>query len=394
MTCRQESYYIGIGFCLLLVTRFLSECVNTFIWDKANQFWSILTLATIFLALWPYLMIISRGRIHLLWTYSPVMVYLIYLSSRTSFVDMYSLKCFLSELIIWFFFVFTIEVLSMDSLGQEIVRRCVLWIIKIIVIVGVVQLTIFLVTDGSVISILSEKIRPLKGIFVYSSVYIVTILPFIYVFIKQRSWLWGFLTLATSLATGTRGPFLAFACILFLTFKSAFRWQIRWRHVAFTILLIILSYSILIEMNSHGAEYPGADSRLTFQTLKWRVDFWKNFLRADSVTFWVGNGVGAADDLATSLNTDMVRYQPHNDYLRVFYDSGILGLFLFINLIFFMLRLLMRSTNSENDFIVIIYLLVISDCITDNFIYYTHSLWLFVFLATFVSRPAMTNVQQ
>jgi O-antigen ligase len=146
-------------------------------------------------------------------------------------------------------------------------------------------------------------------------------------------------------------------------------------------------------MNSHGAEYPGTDSRLTFQTFRWRVDFWKNFVRPDSVALWVGHGVGAADDLASSLNQERPRYEPHNDYLRVFYDSGILGLFLFINLIFCMLRLLMRSANEENDFIVLLYLLVLGDFITDNFIYYTHSLWLFLFLATFVRGTASAQVQ-
>jgi O-antigen ligase len=79
---------------------------------------------------------------------------------------------------------------------------------------------------------------------------------------------------------------------------------------------------------------------------------------------------------------------PHNDYLRLFYDTGALGLLVYLNMLAFVLRLVMRSTTTENDFSLLAFLLIACFCITDNFIYFTMPMFVYVFLGSYAHRPA------
>jgi O-antigen ligase len=161
--------------------------------------------------------------------------------------------------------------------------------------------------------------------------------------------------------------------------------------IGVTLAIITIAYAVLIKLNSHGWTFEDADSRWTFATLQWRVDFWKTFLKAnEGISFLFGHGVGSADFVALHV-AGTKGYPPHNDYLRVYYDTGIIGLICFMNLVFYVLRSLVRSSTLENDFIILMYLMIICFSITDNFIYVTNSLLLYIFMASYISRPSMVN---
>jgi O-antigen ligase len=79
---------------------------------------------------------------------------------------------------------------------------------------------------------------------------------------------------------------------------------------------------------------------------------------------------------------------PHNDYLRTYYDLGIAGLLVTGLLIAFMIRLLMRSAGAEADFILLAYLVITCFRFTDNFMYVTIPVWIYMFMGSFALRPA------
>ena len=64
---------------------------------------------------------------------------------------------------------------------------------------------------------------------------------------------------------------------------------------------------------------------------------------------------------------------------------GIIGVLLFINLIISVIKMLYRFTGLENSFVLLTYLIMVSFCIADNLIYFTHPLFIFCFMASFLS---------
>ena len=75
-----------------------------------------------------------------------------------------------------------------------------------------------------------------------------------------------------------------------------------------------------------------------------RAKIWELLLEKGSDSFLLGHGIGASEDLV--LNNFPTIAQPHNDFLRVYYDLGIFGLTLLI----LTLVLLMVSGRTSRDF--------------------------------------------
>jgi O-antigen ligase len=81
-------------------------------------------------------------------------------------------------------------------------------------------------------------------------------------------------------------------------------------------------------------------------------------------------------------------FAPHNDYVRLYYDGGLVGVFLFLSLVFSNLRRLMRSAAVGHDYAILMYLLIIAFSITDNFVYFLYPLLAYTFIACCISAPA------
>lgn len=377
----RDSY--GSILWILLLSRVASEILNTFVWYRANYLWSLCALACIGVLLWPLLVMLARREGSILVDYLPILAYLFFLLVRTKFSNFYSIKCFFSEFIVWFCFIFSVEIFSRDPHAAKRVRTSVIWLVKIIVLIGIGQLALFLMRGGSLSPIVLFESRSVHGIFAHQNIFLVTILPFLFYFIKQRSYLWIVLTILTCVATGTRSAFLGALCIFMLVLKSALKRPITRVDIGASFIIIIIVYSVMINLNSQILEYADYRSRLNFASLQWRIDYWRNFLVINhDFSSWLGHGVGSADLFDSASMRPLIN--PHNDYLRIYYDTGFLGLFLFLNLLFFMLRLLMRSTTVDSDFVLLAYMVIITCYLTDNFIYFTHSIWVYMFIASFI----------
>jgi len=384
----QYRDYYGNILVILSLSRVASEIINTFLWDRANYLWSLCTLPLIGALSWLLITLTLReGKI--LVSYLPIFAYLSFLLARTNVSNLYSMKCFFSEFIVWFCFIITIGICSRDPYAAKRLQTSVIWAIKIIVLIGVGQLAVFLMRVASPSPTALLELRPVQGIFVHPNIYLVVVLPFSFLFLKQRSYVWTILTILTCLSTGTRSPILAALLMFVLVLKSILRRPITRIDVMVTFLLIVVVYSTLIKLNSYGWHYENIDSRMSYGTLQWRVDYWRNFLeKNEGLSSWVGHGVGSADLFESVLGSKGPTMLPHNDYLRICYDIGFVGLLIFLNLVFFMVRLLMRSITVDNDFILLSYLVIICFYITDNFVYATHSVWIYMFVASFLIRPS------
>lgn len=390
----QKREFFGIILCFLLLSRVVAEALNTFVWDKTNQVWSVVALGCFGAWLWPLLVMQLKRRSNIFVDYWPVFVYIAFLLTRIRFEEFYSVKCFLSELIVWFIFIFTLEVCSRESKAAEMVRSSVVWVVKIIVAIGLVQLMIFMVRNANFNPSSLIESRPVQGIFIHQSICLIMIMPFFLYFMKYRSYMWLFLILLVSVFTGTRTLFLGTICMFIPIVKSFFKRKIKWVDIILTLLIIFVGYGTLIKMNSYGWSWENEDTRLSFSTVQWRVHHWKGLLEESSadLSVLIGKGVGSAD-----FHSDFTKdraFPPHNDYLRIYYDLGIVGLLLYINLIIFIIRSLMRSQTPENDFIVLMYMFILCFSITDNFLYHTISVLIYMFLASYMIRPSMHSQEK
>jgi hypothetical protein len=372
--------------CVALVSRFVSEIINTLFWDRANYAWSSCSLAAIVLLLWPLLLTLARGEGNIFKQYFPIFAYMAVLFARVQFDNLYSWKCFFSEFVLWSCFVFTVEVCSHSAHAAAMIQTWLIRVVKAIVLVGLAQLIVFIAAHGTVDPRAILEARPVEGVFVHPNLFLVVILPFLFYFLKQRSWLWFVLTAIACLGTGTRSPFFAALCLFIPILCSAFNRPIGWRHILATLIFIVAAYGILLGRNAATWEYD-AESRTNLSTLQWRIAFWRQILQEERErpAPWLGHGVGSADRLsAESWGEDSL---PHNDYLRTYHDLGLAGLLATGLLIVFMVRWLMRSATVAADFILLAYLLIVCFRFTDNFMYVTITLWIYMFLGSY-ARPA------
>ncbi len=376
---------------LLIVSRFMTEVVNTFVFAKSNQLWALGAIVAIAFLAWPVLLLNARRESKIFLNYLPIFAYLIMMFLHTKWGHKFSMKATFSELIVWFTFIFTVELCSRDDHVARMVQFTIILLVKVMVVIGVAQLLFCFVQFRSLNPILVLDARPSRSIFAHTNVTMIVLLPFLFYFIKQRSYFWIAMTMITCIGTGTRSPFFAAACLSPLVFLSFFRIPILFRHVLLTIGFVIVAYTVLLYMNSGGAEYTSFDQhddRLSTGTLKWRVDHWRDYLRDDDpYAFWLGRTVGEAD-LWTGRQKYVPEYLPHNDYLKIYFDHGVIGLAVFTTLILYMLLLICRSLTTENDFVLLAFLLICCFFITDNFLYSTMPMWVYMFIGSYLARPS------
>jgi O-antigen ligase len=106
-----------------------------------------------------------------------------------------------------------------------------------------------------------------------------------------------------------------------------------------------------------------------------RADVWATIWNESWRQPWLGHGIGSAFDYVPLVWLDM--YHVHNDYLRIFYELGLIGLFLFIAVMTWQMVTL-RVQISKTDGIVretftaawLGFWALLLSCVTDNTIIY------------------------
>jgi len=379
---------VAFGLCLLIVSRLIFEGVNTFVWDGASYTWSAGALVAL-LFLWLLVFTLARGERNLLGEYFPVVGFLFIMLLRTQFGNSYSLKCLFSEVIVGSCFLLTAETCAASATVADGIRKWIVWVVKVNVLLGVGQLLLAGVRGAGLSPAAILEARPVQGVFQHPNLFLVTIFPFLFYFVKQRSWLWCLLTLVVCAGTGTRSPFFAAACLVVPVILSAYRRSITWTHLGITLIVVVAGYTALIRANQSSWEYD-PDLRTNLSTLQWRIAHWNNYLQdRGTMAFWFGNGVGEGDNLGAAMGEEP--YAPHNDYVRTYFDLGLFGLAATAVLVGFMVRRLMQSCTTQNDFVLLAYLLIVCFRITDNFMYLTVPLWIYMFIGSYLGEPGTSE---
>ncbi len=389
----QPYYHMVIVF--MLATRIISEALTTFVWRPANHLWSFLALGVIGIIFWPILALERHRTGNIFRNYRPVFFYLGYLVVRMQVFGLYAMKCFFSEVIVWCIFIFTVEICRRSSRTARTIQQVVLFSVKLIALTGFAELVLFVVKTGIINPVTLFNARPVIGIFSHPNIFLVFMLPFLFYFTKRRSFFWTGLILIVCLATGTKSPFLALACLGIIIVKSVLKKDITRRDIVVSLAIFAATMTGIILYQLPEVRYFYNDlemhSRLSLGTFQWRLFFWQYFLEYENVvTFIFGRGIGTADIYAGEIIGRGLFY-PHNDYVRFFYDTGIVGLLILANLISFVIRRIKKYLTPENDYILLSYLLIVCFYASDNFMYTTLSLVIFMFIASYLNRHSQQH---
>lgn len=374
----------------ILISRFTAEFLNSYVYVRANYLWSVMILGILPVLIIPALLIITSDKKNLFKDYTPILLFLFFLIIRTRFGSVYSIKCALSELIVWSCFILTLEICRRDASAAEMLEKCFVYLWKFVIMLGVAQF-LFSIESASIHSVMQAlNLRKIMGIFDHPNTFLICTIPFMLYFLKRRQFGWLAVTFITCVFTGTRGPFFSLLCLSLLVIKSFFNKPIRKTDIVISFMIVAISYTVLIYSNRSIVEYEDYYSRNNAASLQWRVNHWKKFLEFHPTTpsFWFGHRVGAADQYPNRFDSDTAPFtnMAHNDYLRMFWDLGMIGLLLFLNMIFSIIRLLYRNIHQKNDFILTIYLVIVCFLITDNLIYFTYPVFIFMFIAALVFK--------
>lgn len=151
---------------------------------------------------------------------------------------------------------------------------------------------------------------------------------------SRMAFLWGSMTLTAIIITSLSRVASVIALVVILPSRFIRKWYNP--STIFTLLLglVLLLYWFSIP-SVQARFFPGGIDKIkfnfeSFQSIdtQGRINLWAvTWENATNKPFF-GNGTGSAGDLIYSIYPPLEH--PHNDYLRVFHDTGIVGLLFFI----------------------------------------------------------------
>ncbi|MEK7202882.1 MAG: O-antigen ligase family protein [Patescibacteria group bacterium] len=146
--------------------------------------------------------------------------------------------------------------------------------------------------------------------------------------------------------TYTRGAWLAF--VIIITFISIACFKKYGKFLIIIFLIISFSYFLIEPINKRINDFIYNP----YNSIHWRLNLWKDSLSYVKEKLLFGNGTGTAEK--SILQKRGYRFgstAPHNDYLKITLENGLLGLLSYIFLIislFFKLLKKFQTTKSQN----------------------------------------------
>jgi O-antigen ligase len=130
----------------------------------------------------------------------------------------------------------------------------------------------------------------------------------------------------------SRGAFFAvFVPVLFILYKKTN----SIKNIVFVILLISIAFIVISSTNyfdSLGARIAEDDRTGSTRTVIWESSF-NSFLRLNMPTLLIGGGTNYSYVLV-GKSLGMAIFSPHNNFLGILYDYGILGLIVFLSIFY------------------------------------------------------------
>jgi O-antigen ligase len=152
---------------------------------------------------------------------------------------------------------------------------------------------------------------------------------------------WAITFFMAMVSTYTRGAWLGFMLIVLVLGIVRYRAFL----VVASIVLVVAYFTaepIQTRLNeiSHVSPYG---------SIQWRFDLWKDSFDYGQQKPILGYGAGAADDvILKNRGNQFGSVYPHNDYLKIFLEEGILGVLAYLLIIISLLSLLWRQYRKAN----------------------------------------------
>ena len=272
----------GRSFSPILVTRMAAEAVNTFVWESANWLWAVAALGCMAFLMWPLLALRPPGSGRLFRDNIPILAYLLLsvgpgarepgVLDEVRLCGVYRLFCF----------AFTIETGSQLPEAMILVRRWSVRLVKFLVVLGLAALwSTWCRAILSVRGSCSVYGRP-GASSLHPPTYMVVVLPFVFYFLKERDYLWLLLLGVACVATGTRSPLMAAACLAAMpAAKSVLRVRFTWIDLAIAAVVVVAAYWFVLTWTASHEVTEDFNSRTSTGSMQWRIAFWQNFLVFD-----------------------------------------------------------------------------------------------------------------
>lgn len=186
--------------------------------------------------------------------------------------------------------------------------------------------------------------------------------------------------------TGTRIVILSmFFCFLYLFYKNHFITSVSFQkkviYLLFSLLVLCLSLFIVSQRFFYNNEFS---TDLSSINSNGRFYIWQVLITSSLNDFWFGKGIGSSNVYMTSTNlSDGFGVQPHNDYLRIFFEFGFIGLIVFLTFILsilFKINHVKYNSDVSNLSKLYIYCFLII-MLTDNIFIYVFYIYPALFIA-------------
>jgi len=189
-------------------------------------------------------------------------------------------------------------------------------------------------------------------------------------------------------------------CFVYLSWVYGRRRYAIMAAILGSVLLPIIGGEILSRMQDIEAFLTSDDLLDRNNSMGWRFYFWSNLIDAWKESPWIGFGTGSSIVFGKELMG--VWTSPHNGYLRVLYETGIIGFAAFIWVLSTMinqaLRLLRQDLDEEIKLIAHIYVTMMLGYIilnlTDNILeYYEVAIynWAILSLVEYTNKAAVSQ---
>jgi len=146
----------------------------------------------------------------------------------------------------------------------------------------------------------------------------------------------------TLLMTYTRGAWLAFLIVLIII------GAIKYHKFALTaIVLLLIIYLTIQPINIRVNSFFNPDS---YGSIQWRYHLWQETALYTVRKPILGYGTGTAPEVIHNLRGfDLGSIHPHNDYLKILLENGLLGLLAYLGLIIFVFIRLFKKLPQEKE---------------------------------------------
>jgi O-antigen ligase len=131
--------------------------------------------------------------------------------------------------------------------------------------------------------------------------------------------------------TYTRSAWIGLALIVFMLGLTRYR-----KFLLIAVLAMIIGYFSIEQINTRLSSFTLKDPSSSVQ---WRLNLWKDEARLISKKPLFGYGAGTSDDvILRDRGSEAGSSAPHNDYLRIALEAGLIGLGAFLAFIFLVLK--------------------------------------------------------